>query len=161
MLQLWHKRGQCANARKGKHFSIELDSGRAHGLSVQGVAHGVFGKGNCNGLSQRMIQNEIDNSRGSISAGVAIDTDIFPVKCFTVVNRCPHQAVPEQNRKVIGAREKGAMLQKPIVRGGQCIVEDDAIGNDRITAQLVQRAQDSSNILGSFINSMASMSTPY
>ena len=54
------------------------------------------------------------------------------------IDSLAHQAVPQQDREVIGPGQEGTVLQVAIVRGSQGIVEDHAVGNGGELAQLVQ-----------------------
>ena len=60
----------------------------------------------------------------------------------SVIDGGAHNAVPQQNSKVVGARVKDGMAQVAVVAGRQRVVEDDAVCHGGEAAQLVQCAEN-------------------
>ena len=109
---------------------------------MQGIAQGGCGERDGKGICQRVVDDEINGSGQTVFAGAAENVDLLPAEVIAVIYVRSHEPVPQQNGKVIGAGQEGAVLQKPVVRGGQRVVEDHAVGDGAVAAQLVERAQN-------------------
>ena len=65
----------------------------------------------------------------------------FPQGLARIIDRGAHQPVPEQNGEIVGPGIKGTVMEEPIIRRGQGVVEDDAVGDGGEVPQLVQGAE--------------------
>lgn len=100
---------------------------------MQRIAQGFFGDRHGNGVCERIVDDQVYDPAGSISPGVTVNMRVCPIEMPTVIYGSPHQPVPEQNGKVIGTGQKGAVFQKTVVGGSQCVMEDDPVGDGTIT----------------------------
>lgn len=100
---------------------------------MQRIAQGFFGDRHGNGVCERIVDDQVYDPAGSISPGVTVNMSVCPIEMPTVIYGSPHQPVPEQNGKVIGTGQKGAVFQKTVVGGSQCVMEDDPVGDGTIS----------------------------
>ena len=118
-----------------------MHDGGANGLCAQGIPIRAPGNFHFRYGGKRVVDDQVCDSRLSILAGMAVYMRTLSPRVAAAIYGSSHQPVPEQNSKVIRARLKAAMLQEPVIGGGQRVVEDHTIGDCGEATQLIERAQ--------------------
>lgn len=70
---------------------------------MQRVAKGIFGQRCGNGVCERIVDHQIDNAAGPVSAGGTVDMDAVPIEMPAVIYGSAHPPVPQQDGRVVGA----------------------------------------------------------
>ena len=111
-------------------------------LGMEHIALGVCGQIHFKPIGQGIVDHQPDAACFAILAGMTVDMRVLSIHMRTVIDFRAHQSVPEQYSKIVGARIKGSVLQKAVVRRCEGIVEDRAVGDFGEAAQLIERTQN-------------------
>ena len=80
-------------------------------------------------FSKRVIDNKIGIAFLSILSAVAVYVCPLHCRVLTSIYCVAHKTSPKKNCKVVGTGIKAAVLKEAIVRGSECVVEDNTVSD--------------------------------